>query len=111
MVPVAARLDDPSQERKDSGPIQPSLFDPPAWDDEVDAAFGSQPVLVDLQGVRLERARDFGDIWLAWGLWRLLGLDTLLAQEMPRGRAEVPWHLVAAILAIAAAVKPSACAA
>ena len=76
-------------------------------DDPVDAALGSQPVLVDLKGIRLERTRDFGDIWLAWGLWRLLGLDRLLQQEMPRGRAEVSWHLVAAILAIARFCEPS----
>ena len=33
-----------------------------------------EPVLVKLSGIRLERIRDFGDVWLAWGLWRMLGL-------------------------------------
>jgi len=28
---------------------------------------------VNLKGVRLERLRDFGDAWLALGLWRLAG--------------------------------------
>ena len=104
---LAAKLDGRSHESEDSSPVQQSLFDPPAREDEVDAAFGSQPVLVDLNGVRLERTRDFGDIWLAWGLWRLLGLDTLLEHEMPRGRSEVSWHLVAAILTIARFCEPS----
>ena len=108
---LAAKLDGAKAgafgEPKPPGPVQPSLFDPPARHDPVDAALGSQPVLVDLKGIRLERTRDFGDIWLAWGLWRLLGLDRLLQQEMPRGRAEVPWHLVAAILAIARFCEPS----
>ena len=104
---LAAKLDGSADEREASGHIQRSLFDPPARHDEVDAKFGSQPVLVDLKGIRLERSRDFGDIWLAWGLWRLLGLDTLLEQEMSRGRAEVPWHLVAAILTIARFCEPS----
>ncbi len=27
--------------------------------------------------VRLERTRDFGDLWLALGLWRMLCLDAL----------------------------------
>jgi transposase len=104
---LAAKLDGNADERETSTYIQQSLFDPPARHDEVDARFGSQPVLVDLKGIRLERSRDFGDIWLAWGLWRLLGLDTLLEQEMSRGRAEVAWHLVAAILTIARFCEPS----
>ena len=104
---LAAKLDGNANDPEASTYIQQSLFDPPASHDEVDARFGSQPVLVDLKGIRLERSRDFGDIWLAWGLWRLLGLDTLLEQEMPRGRAEVPWHLVAAILTIARFCEPS----
>ena len=94
-------------ERNACGQVQQSLFDPPACVNEVDATFGSHPVLVDLKGVRLERTRDFGNIWLAWGLWKLLGLDELLEREMPRGRAEVPWHLVAAILTIARFCEPS----
>ena len=40
----------------------------------------TKPVLVKLKGVRLERLRDFGDAWLALGLWRLVGLDVLLEQ-------------------------------
>jgi hypothetical protein len=63
-----------------------SLFDPPHRDDPVD----EEPVQVNLQEVRFERLRDFGDVWLALGLWRLLGLDTLLAEKMPNGREEVP---------------------
>jgi transposase len=51
--------------------------------------------------------RDFGDVWLAWGLWRLLGLDTLLAQLLPNGREDVPWATVAAILTIARFCEPA----
>lgn len=83
------------------------MFDPLPQDDEVDARLGSQPVLVDLKGIRLERTRDFGDVWLAWGLWRLLGLDVVLEKEMRGGRAEVPWDVVAAILTIARFREPS----
>ena len=57
---------------------QPSLFAPPHHDDPTD----EEPALVRLKGVRLERLRDFGDVWLALGLWRLLGLDMLLADRM-----------------------------
>ncbi|MEI6636209.1 MAG: hypothetical protein WCO99_06555 [Planctomycetota bacterium] len=56
---------------------------------------------VRLKDIRLERLRDFGDVWLAWGLWRMLGLDGLLATLLPEGREDVPWGTVAAILTIA----------
>lgn len=82
---------------------QPSLFDPPGHDDPI----AEEPVEVNLQEVRFERLRDFGDVWLALGLWRLLGLDALLAEKMPNGREEVPWAAVAAILTIARFCEPS----
>ena len=82
---------------------QPALFDPPHYDDPTD----DEPVLVKLKNIRLQRLRDFGDVWLALGLWRLLGLDTLLAKLMPEGREEVAWPLVAAILTIARFCEPA----
>jgi transposase len=81
----------------------PSLFDPPAVDEPGD----DEPVRVDLKGVRLERLREFGNVWLALGLWRLLELDRLLEQVLPKGREEVPWPVVAAILTIARFCRPS----
>jgi transposase len=82
---------------------QPSLFDPPPLEEAAD----DEPVLVNLKGVRLERLRDFGDAWLALGLWRLVGLDVLLEQLLPKGREDVPWPLVVAILVIARFCEPS----
>jgi len=82
---------------------QPSLFDPPPVEERAD----DEPVLVNLKGVRLERLRDFGDAWLALGLWRLVGLDVLLEQLLPKGREDVPWPLVVAILVIARFCEPS----
>ncbi|NLE61787.1 MAG: IS1634 family transposase [Planctomycetes bacterium] len=82
---------------------QPSLFDPPAYPEPDD----TEPVLVKLKGIRLERSRDFGDVWLALGLWRLVGLDELLSGLMPSGREEVPWATVAAILTLARFCEPS----
>lgn len=80
---------------------QPSLFDPPPPSDDVD-----EEVLVQLRGIRLENLRDFGDVWLAWGLWRLLELDTLLDQHLPAGREDVRWGTIAAILTIARFCAP-----
>lgn len=82
---------------------EPSLFDPPHVDEPSD----DEPVLVNLKGIRLERLRDFGDVWLAWGLWRLLGLDVLLEELMPCGREEVGWPDVAAILVLARFCEPA----
>jgi transposase len=81
----------------------PSLFDPPHYDDPTD----DEPVWVQLKGVRLQRLRDFGDVWLALGLWRLLGLDTLFQEIMPHGREAVPWPVMAAILTLARFCEPS----
>jgi len=91
--------------RRLNGQARPelSLFDPPRYDDPDD----DEPVLVKLKGVRLQRLRDFGDVWLALGLWRLLGLDVLLAGLMSSGREEVPWPVVAAILTLARFCEPS----
>jgi len=95
-VQLGRRLDNKSRP-------QMSLFDPPHYDDPTD----EEPVEVNLQGVRLERLRSFGDVWLALGLWRLLGLDALLSDKIPQGREEVPWHIVAAILTMARFCEPS----
>ena len=76
---------------------QRTLFDPPSAHD----AGAEEQVKVRLKDIRLERLRDFGDVWLAWGLWRMLGLDGLLATLLPEGREDVPWGTVAAILTIA----------
>ena len=84
-------------------PPAQSLFEPPHYEDPKD----TEAVEVQLQGVRFERLRDFGEVWLAWGLWRLLGLDTLLAAKMPDGRAEIPWATVAVILVLARFCGPS----
>jgi transposase len=86
-----------------NGDPEPSLFDPPHYDDPAD----DELVLVRLKDIQLERLRDFGDVWLASGLWRLLGMDRLLDDLMPSGREDVPWPAVAAILTIARFCEPS----
>lgn len=83
-------------------PPSPTLFDPPPEE----TADRDESVWVDLRGVRMERLRTFGDVWLALGLWRLLELDVLLTRLMPEGREDVPWPTVAAILSIARFCRP-----
>jgi transposase len=83
-------------------PDRHSLFDPPHYDEPAD----DEPVLVKLSSLRFERLRDFGDVWLALGLWRLLGLDKLLETLLPQGREDVSWPTVAAILTLARLCEP-----
>ncbi|MBK9266146.1 MAG: DUF4277 domain-containing protein [Polyangiaceae bacterium] len=57
--------------------------------------------------VRLERSRDFGDVWLGWTLWKALQLDMLCASCMPEGKESVAWSTMAAVLVIARLCEPS----
>ncbi|MEN9634507.1 MAG: hypothetical protein RL077_2911, partial [Verrucomicrobiota bacterium] len=56
---------------------------------------------VDVRGVRVERTRDFGEVYLGLARWRRLKLDELLTTLLPAGREAVDWARVAALLTIA----------
>jgi transposase len=56
---------------------------------------------VDVRGVRVERVREFGEVYLALSLWRRLGLHTLLEELIPCGREEVAWERIACLLTVA----------
>lgn len=56
---------------------------------------------VDVRGLRVERTRDFGEVYLGLALWRRLKLDELLTTLLPAGREAVDWARVAALLTIA----------
>lgn len=58
-------------------------------------------VQVDIQGLRIERVRDFGEVYLALALWRRLGLHQLLEELFEPGKEQVEWELIACILVIA----------
>ena len=62
---------------------------------------------VDLKGVRVERGRQFGDVWLSWMLWRALGLNELLGELLPEGHEEIPWAAMASVLVMARLCEPS----
>jgi transposase len=81
------------------GAATASLFDS-------DAA-STASVSVDLKRVRLERARQFGDVWLGWTLWRALGFDRVFGTLIEPGREEVPWPAVASVLVLARLTQPS----
>jgi transposase len=62
---------------------------------------------VRLDRVRVERGRSFGDVWLGWRLWQALRLDAVCEELLPRGREQVPWSTMAAVLVIARLCDPS----
>ncbi len=70
-------------------------------------AGANSAVAVQLDRVRLERSRRFGDVWLAWTLWRALGLERFCSERLPVGRERVPWGTMAAILVLARLCEPS----
>jgi len=55
---------------------------------------------VDLQGVRVERQRQFGRVYLGLALWRRLKLHELLGQLLPAGREDIGWDQIACVLTL-----------
>jgi hypothetical protein len=64
-------------------------------------------VPVRLKGIRLERSRQFGDVYLALALWRGMGLSELCADLLPAGKERVAWEKIAAVLVAARLCEPS----
>lgn len=77
----------------------PGLFDPPedppAW------------ATVNLSRVSVERLRHFGDVYLGLLLWTRLGFAEFCREQMPSGREEIPWSIMAAVLVLARFCAPS----
>jgi transposase len=72
-----------------------------------DRGEASGSVAVKLDGVRLERSRSFGAIWLGWILWRALKLDEQCEALLVAQRETVGWAEVIAILVIGRLCEPS----
>src|SRR5580658_2481941 len=66
----------------------------------VEAPDDPQVARVRLNGVRLERTRQFGACFLGWELWKRLELDRFFEQAVDDQKADVPWSRVTALLAI-----------
>jgi transposase len=65
------------------------------------ASSGPQWAEVDLRGLRVERVREFGNVYLGLALWRRLGLHELLGELIESGREEIAWEQIACLLTIA----------
>ena len=64
-------------------------------------------VPVRLKGIRIERSRQFGDVYLALALWRGMGLEDLCERLFPAGKERVAWAKTAAVLVAARFCEPS----
>src|SRR6267154_2003757 len=64
-------------------------------------------VPVRLKGLRIERSRQFGDVYLALALWRGTGLEDLCEQLLSVGKERVAWAKMAAVLVAARFCEPS----
>lgn len=64
-------------------------------------------VPVRLKGIRIERSRQFGDVYLALALWRGTGLEDLCERLLPAGKERIAWAKMAAVLAAARLCEPS----
>jgi transposase len=76
----------------------PGLFDPP---------LEKEVVQVRLNGVKLERVRRFGEVWLGCKLWGMAKLDEFFEAHLPRGEETIPWAMMAKILTVARLCEPS----
>jgi transposase len=70
---------------------------------------GSRDVTVPvrLEGIRIERSRRFGDVYLALALWRGMGLEAVCERLLAAGQERIAWSKMAAILVAARFCEPS----
>jgi transposase len=85
---IARLLDGESRSAAQRKLFEAEPEDPPQW------------AQVNLRGVRVERVREFGKVWLGLALWRRLGLHQFFADYSHQGREQVDWATVACILTL-----------
>jgi len=56
---------------------------------------------VNLRRVRVERQRNFGEVYLGLALWRRLGLEEFCQSQIATGREEIAWSVMACIIVLA----------
>jgi hypothetical protein len=84
-----------------------SLIGAPEQADLFDDGKPDVTVPVRLKGVRVERSRQFGDVYLALALWRGTGLAELCDRLLASGKESVPWSTIASVLMAARLCEPS----
>jgi transposase len=64
-------------------------------------------VPVRLKRIRVERPRQFGDVYLALALWRGTGLEEMCEGLLPWAKEQVPWAKMISVLVAARLCEPS----
>jgi transposase len=72
-----------------------------------DDGYADVAVPVRLKGIRIERGRQFGDVYLALALWRGTGLEQLCEGLVPQGKEQVGWSKMISVLVAARLCEPS----
>lgn len=74
------------------------LFDPPLTEDITP---------IRLKGIALERARQFGNVYLGIKLWEMAGFGKFFATHLSLGSETIPWATVALLTTVARLCEPS----
>jgi transposase len=77
---------------------QTELFDPP---------LAEEVLPIRIKGIALERAREFGNVYLGMKLWQMAKFDEFFEAQMPKGQEDIPWATTAMISTIARLCDPS----
>jgi hypothetical protein len=94
-------------ERRDWAELTEHFQQPVRWQQQQRRLFEPateavpERITVDVRRVRVERTREFGEVWLALVLWQKLGLERLLAELLPVGQEEIDWATVIGLLVVA----------
>lgn len=72
-----------------------------------DVSLDKEVAEIRLNGVRMERVRRFGDVWLGQKLWQMAKLDAFFEKAIPRGKEEIRWGVMAELMTIARLCEPS----
>src|SRR3979490_2253919 len=95
------------QGRVEARPLARRLIGRPEQARLVDDGSEQLTVPVRLKGLRIERSRRFGDVYLALALWRGTGLEDLCERLLPVGKERIAWSKMAAVLVAARFCEPS----
>jgi transposase len=77
---------------------QAELFDPP---------LAEEVLPIRIKGIALERARQFGNVYLGMKLWQMARFDEFFEAQIPEGQEDIAWATTAMISTIARLCDPS----
>jgi transposase len=83
------------------------LIGAPEQDSLFDDGSRQLAVPVHLKGIRVERSRQFGDVYFGLALWRGTGLEDLCERLLPIGKERIAWAKMATVLVLARFCQPS----